>query len=61
MESALMMVPPSLSASANASADLPLVVGPAKRTAWMAWEAVTGLSRPPLGAKSTWHPRVRWH
>src|SRR5271154_200295 len=31
MESALMTTPPSFSASANASADLPLAVGPAMR------------------------------
>src|SRR5215813_10345964 len=33
MESALMIVPPSASASAKASADLPLAVGPAIRMA----------------------------
>jgi len=33
MESALMIVPPSASASAEASADLPLAVGPAISTA----------------------------
>ena len=33
MESALMMTPPSRSASASASADLPLAVGPAISTA----------------------------
>jgi len=31
MESALIIVSPSFSSSANASADLPLAVGPAKR------------------------------
>src|SRR5438067_5366730 len=39
MESALMMVPPSSSASFSASADLPLAVGPARR---MALGLVTG-------------------
>src|ERR1700754_4358636 len=35
MESALMIVPPRVSASASDSADLPLVVGPAISTALM--------------------------
>src|SRR3989440_8606657 len=39
MESALMMVPPSSSASFSASADLPLAVAPARR---MALGLVTG-------------------
>src|SRR3984957_19811703 len=40
MESALMIVPPSFSASASASADLPLAVGPAIR---MTAGSLTGL------------------
>src|SRR4029077_8815678 len=41
MESALMIAPPSFSASASASADLPLAVGPAMRTIF---GSLTGLT-----------------
>jgi len=42
MASALMMVPLRRSASAKASADLPLQVGPATMSAWFVVEALTG-------------------
>src|ERR1044071_7350093 len=50
MESALTMTPPSRSASVSASADLPLVVGPAIR---MASGRLMARARPGLALKST--------